>query len=131
MSETVTIERSFHHRPEKVWRALTESALIEDWLMSNDFKAEVGHDFTFKADWGSVAGKVLEVSPPERLSYTWSAMGLESVVIFTLEPTAENGTLLRMEQEGFATDTDQNYRGAQMGWTRFLSSLATVLDGID
>lgn len=129
MSETVIVEREFRHKPEKIWRAITESALIEDWLMSNDFKAEPGHEFTFRADWGSVKCKVLDVDPPETLSYTWSAMGLDSVVTFTLAPTS-TGTLLRMEQEGFASDSDQNYRGAVFGWNRFLETLGTVVDGL-
>ena len=130
MSETVVVEREFRHPPKKVWRALTESALIEDWLMSNDFRPEVDHDFTFSADWGSVEGKVLEVVPYETLSYTWNALGLESVVTFTLIPT-DTGTRLRMEQEGFASDSDQNYRGAMMGWTRFLGNLENVVARLD
>lgn len=126
MSETVVIERDFSHPPEKVWRALTDTALISEWLMANDFRAVVDHAFTFSADWGSVEGKVLEVVAGEVLSYTWNAMGLESIVTFTLTRTG-TGTHLRMEQEGFASDSDQNYRGAVMGWTRFLGALETVV----
>jgi uncharacterized protein YndB with AHSA1/START domain len=50
MSETRTlvVERLMPHPPEKVWRALTQSALLEDWLMKNDFTATVGASFTFR-----------------------------------------------------------------------------------
>ncbi len=130
MSETVVVEREFRHPPEKVWRALTESALIEEWLMTNDFRPVVDHAFTFSADWGSVDGTVLEIVPGEMLSCTWNAMGLESVVTFTLTRT-DTGTRLRMEQEGFASDSDQNYRGAIMGWTRFLGNLENVVARLD
>jgi uncharacterized protein YndB with AHSA1/START domain len=130
MSATLVVERELKHPPEKVWRALTEPALIAEWLMSNDFLPIVDHTFKFRADWGSVDGKVLEIVPGEMLSYTWNALGLESVVTFTLTPTG-SGTRLRMEQEGFASDSDQNYRGAVMGWTRFLGALDDVVARLD
>jgi uncharacterized protein YndB with AHSA1/START domain len=37
------------HPPEKIWRALTQSPLIEEWLMGNDFQLIVGHRFNFRA----------------------------------------------------------------------------------
>ena len=42
-SRTVVIEREFSHPPEKIWRALTQPHLIEEWLMKNDFKPALGH----------------------------------------------------------------------------------------
>ena len=38
------------------------------------------------------------------------------------------GALLRMEQSGFKPDQEQNYRGAQFGWKRFLDNLEKVID---
>jgi uncharacterized protein YndB with AHSA1/START domain len=32
-----------------VWRAPTQSALIAEWLMQNDFEPKVGHHFIFRA----------------------------------------------------------------------------------
>ncbi|MGH7080130.1 MAG: SRPBCC family protein [Acetobacteraceae bacterium] len=49
-TRTLVIERELPHPPEKVWHALTEAPLIEDWLMKNDFQPVVGHRFTFRAD---------------------------------------------------------------------------------
>ena len=46
---SVVIEKELPHPPEKVWRALTQGALIEDWLMHNDFEPTVGHEFTLRA----------------------------------------------------------------------------------
>ncbi len=37
------------HNPEKIWRALTQGPLIEEWLMKNDFQPVVGHRFNFRA----------------------------------------------------------------------------------
>ena len=99
-TRAVVVERDVAFPPEKIWRALTQPYLIEEWLMKNDFKPDVGHHFKLSADWGAVDCKVLTVEPNKTLSYTWEAMGLESVVTWTLTPTS-SGTHLRMEQSGF------------------------------
>jgi uncharacterized protein YndB with AHSA1/START domain len=51
---SVVVERQLPHPPEKIWRALTQGPLLEEWLMKNDFKPVVDHRFKFSADWGSV-----------------------------------------------------------------------------
>ena len=35
---SIVVERLMPHQPEKIWRALTEAHLIEQWLMQNDFE---------------------------------------------------------------------------------------------
>ncbi|WP_217482771.1 SRPBCC family protein [Sulfitobacter maritimus] len=129
-SRSVVKERELNHAPEKVWRALTQKHLIEDWLMKSDFKPEVGHRFDLEADWGKVSCKVLAAEPHERLSYTWAAHELESVVTWTLTETA-TGTHLKMEQSGFGPDQDQAYQGARAGWEQFLDNLEKVVAGLD
>ena len=136
MSETpadtrsVVVEREIPHPPEKLWRALTQPHLIEAWLMKNDFQPVAGHRFELRGDWGSVACQVREVEPNKTLSYTWGALGLASVVTWTLTPT-RTGTHLRMEQAGFRADQQQAYRGAKYGWQRFFGNLEQVLARID
>ena len=125
-TRTVTVEREIAHPPAKIWRALTQPHLIEDWLMKNDFKLLVDHRFNLRADWGAVECQVLEVEPNKTLSYTWAAYGLESVVTWTLTPTS-TGTHLRMEQAGFRPDQQQAYGGAKVGWPRFFAGLEQVL----
>ena len=131
-SRSVVIERKLSHPPAKVWRALTQGALMEEWLMKNDFQAVVGHRFTFQAapnpHWdGIVNGEVLSVEPNQELSYSWNALGLVSTVTWTLTPVA-GGVLLRMEQSGFRPDQEQNYRGALYGWKGFIDRLERTLD---
>jgi len=127
-SETlsVVVERDVAHPPEKVWRALTQPNLIEEWLMKNDFKPVVDHRFKLSADWGAVDGRVLAVEPNKTLSYTWEAYGLESVVTWTLTPTS-TGTHVHMLQSGFRPDQQQAYHGAKAGWQQFFGSLEQVL----
>lgn len=136
-TRSVVVEKEMPHPPEKIWRALTQTPLLDEWLLKGDFKAEVGHKFTFRAQpvggWdGVVACEVLAVEPQRRLSYTWcsgpAALYVRTVVTWTLEPT-NDGTLLRMEQSGFGADQVQNYQGAKYGWNMFLGKLERVLEG--
>ncbi len=129
-TRSVVVEREIPFPPEKIWRALTQPHLIEEWLMKSDFKPVVGHRFDFRADWGSVDCQVLSVEPVRTLSYTWGAHGLRSVVTWTLTPTS-TGTHLRMEQSGFGPDQQQAFQGAKFGWKRFFAALEQMLARVD
>ena len=134
-TRSVVVEREIAFPPEKIWRALTQPHLIEEWLMKNDFKPVAGHRFNLRRDPQPdvsvvVDCQVLEVEPNKTLSYTWAAYGLESVVTWTLTPTS-TGTHLRMEQSGFRPDQQQAYRGAKAGWRQFFAALEQVLARTD
>ena len=130
---SVVVEREFPHPPEKLWRALTQPHLMEEWLMKNDFKPQVGHQFNLRGDWGGVLDcEVLTIEPERTLAYTWNfahadaAFDLKSVVTFTLTPSGA-GTHLRVEQVGFRPDQKQAFGGAHAGWKQFLEKLDQVL----
>ena len=127
--KTLVVERDIAFPQEKIWRALTQPHLIAEWLMSNDFVPQMDHRFSLRAEWGSVDCQVLEIEPTNVLSYTWDAMGLKSVVTWTLTPTG-SGTRLRMEQSGFRPEQQQAYQGAQYGWQKFFNELERVLGGL-
>src|ERR1700712_2510371 len=109
MAETksIVVERIMPHPPETIWRALTTSDLIADWLMRNDFQPVVGHRFPFHATpvpgWSGVTNcEGIEGGGPRRLAYRWgdgseSDSGLRTVVTWPLTPV-EGGVLVRMEQ---------------------------------
>jgi uncharacterized protein YndB with AHSA1/START domain len=136
-TRSVVIEREFAFPAERIWRALTQPHLIEEWLMKNDFAPAVGHRFNLRGDWGgAIDCEVLVVEPNKELSYTWNfkhddaAFNLESVVTFTLTPTG-TGTRLRMEQVGFRPDQRQAFGGAHAGWKQFFEKLEQVLTRAD
>ncbi len=140
-TRSLVVERQMPHPPEKVWRALTQGPLIEQWLMKNDFQPVVGHKFTFRAEpmphWNGVTDcQVLVVQPNERLSYSWNASGeeaatgIKTVVTWTLTPV-KGGVLVRMEQSGFRPEDEANYQGANYGWQRFIASLERVVAELD
>jgi uncharacterized protein YndB with AHSA1/START domain len=133
-TRSLVIERELPHPPEKIWRALTEGALIKQWLMDNDFQPVVGHKFQFRStpvpNWnGVVDSEVLVVEPHKKLSYSWGSLGLGTVVVWTLSAT-KGGTLVRMEQSGFRADQEANYKGASYGWQKFIGNLERVVAGL-
>ena len=103
----IVIETEYPYAPELVWDALTDSAALKQWLMDNDFVAQVGHRFQFRAKpnkhWrGVVDAEVLAVEPPTRLSYSWQGDEDKpaTVVTWTLR-RAGQGTHLTLEHTGF------------------------------
>lgn len=130
---SVVVEREIPHAPEKIWRALTQPHLIEEWLMKSDFQPRLGHRFSLRGEWGGVLDcEVLAIEPNRTLSYTWNfahddpAFDLKSVVTFTLTPKGA-GTHLRMEQAGFRPEQKQAIGGARHGWQQFLAKLEQVV----
>ena len=119
-------ERFLDHPPERVWRALTQSSLLGEWLMPCDFQAESGKTFAMEAEWGQVTGTVLAVEPERLLAYTWNGPGLTSEVTWTLTPQG-NGTLLRLDHTKIPAESKPAYHGAKAGWPRFLEALESML----
>jgi len=134
ITRSLVIERELPHPLEKVWRALTQGPLIQEWLMANDFQPLVGHQFKFRStpmpNWNGVIDcEVLAVEPNQKLSYSWSSLGLVSVVVWSLVATS-GGTLLRMEQSGFRPDQEAAYQGANYGWQKFIGNLERGVAGL-
>jgi uncharacterized protein YndB with AHSA1/START domain len=128
-TQTISMEYELPHAPAKVWRALTDPALLARWLMSTDLQPRPGHNFTFRSEptpwWdGVVHCEVLEAEPQRRLRYTWKSgpesSPLDTVVTWTLTPTASGGTRLSLEQSGFVPSNKFAYDGAQKGWQRMI-----------
>ena len=140
-TRSIVVERVMHHTTEKVWRALTQGPLIEEWLMKNDFRPVVGHKFNFRAEpmpqWNGVVDcEVLIVEPNKRLSYSWNASGdeaangLKTIVTWTLTP-ADGGTHIRMEQSGFRPEDERFFQGANYGWQKMVAGLERVTAGLE
>ncbi len=136
-TQSISMEYDLPYPPAKVWRALTESALLADWLMANDMRPTVGHSFTFKQQptpwWdGIVHCEVLELDRNKRLRYSWrsgpESSPLDTMVTWTLTPTPSGGTKLALEHSGFLPGNPFAFDGARKGWQRMVGdSLNKVL----
>ncbi len=131
-TESIAFEFDLKHPPEKVWRALTDPALLAEWLLPViDLKLELGAAFTFKTQpypgWdGIVNCRILEIEAQRKISYTWSVPFLATVVTFTLTPTT-SGTRLYIVQSGFKPDQKRESGGARYGWKMMGGKLVDLL----
>ncbi len=144
MTQSIRREVLFPQPPDQVWRALTTSSALAEWMYPNDFAPQVGHWFTFRVpakpeigfDGLIVHCEVLECQPPRknangRLTFSWSAGGpvVDTRVSFRLEPDGE-GTRLFFEHSGFDVTRpygEQAFQGAGFGWAKMLKQLAAVV----
>jgi uncharacterized protein YndB with AHSA1/START domain len=121
----------FVGRPvQQVWQALTDPDLLARWLMPNDFKPDVGHQFTFRTEPvpqhgfdGIVHCQVLALDPPQLLRISWRGGTLDTTVTWRLVPEG-TGTRLLISHDGF-DDTDPAQQAAMRilggGWRGHLA----------
>lgn len=106
MPKEINLTRDYPHPPKKVWRALTDSNAIAEWLMENDFELRIGHQFTLRTDPGPgfdgiVHCEVLRIEDERLLAYSWKGGPIDTEIEFQLAATA-TGTRLSIRQSGFA-----------------------------
>ena len=129
---SLSLEFDLDHPPEKVWRALTDPVLLAEWILPvAGFELSPGAAFTFQAppqpSWdGVVSCKLREIEAQRKLSWTWVAGDIDTVVTFTLSPTA-SGTRLSIVQSGFKPEQKRNLGGARYGWKMMSERLVDVL----
>jgi uncharacterized protein YndB with AHSA1/START domain len=131
-TESISFDYDLPHRPEKVWRAITEPELLTEWLLPViGLKLEPGAEFTLKSQpqpgWDGVVNcRFLEIEAGKKLSWRWVVGDIDTVVTFTLMPTA-SGTHLSIVQSGFRHDQKQNSGGARYGWKMMGGRLVDLL----
>lgn len=132
MAKSVKRELSFPQSRDEVWQALTSRESLAEWMYPNDFEARVGHRFTFRVppkpqmnfEGLTVHCEVIKCDPPDELSFTWVAGGIDTRVDYRLEADG-NGTKVLFEHGGF--EQENAYGGAGYGWTMMHGKLSTLL----
>ena len=141
-TEDIVVEETLPHAPETIWKALTTGELIARWLLmpATGFEPVKGKHFTFQTTpagaWdGVIRCQVLEVTPNERLVYSWKSghegnvgygARLDSVVTWSLS-TVENGTRLRLVHSGFVLPkNDTAYKNMSDGWKKVFRNLDAI-----
>lgn len=131
-TETLSFDFDLQHPPAKVWRALTDPALLKEWLLPVVGIDLLGGSFTFEAppqpNWdGKVHCCLLEAEAEKKLSYTWVVGDMDTVVTFTLIPS-QSGTRLSLVHTGFKPTQKNNFAGARYGWKLMGGKLVELLD---
>jgi uncharacterized protein YndB with AHSA1/START domain len=141
----IRIVRDYPHSPAKVWRAVTDPALIPLWTATGaggrpeGFAATAGTKFRFVAKprpgWSGVVDcEVLEASAPSLLRYSWAGDGGGDVteVAYRLEPR-DGGTRFTYTHTGF-TGVGGAFMAQLLGHVRrkmLTAGLPAVLDDLD
>jgi uncharacterized protein YndB with AHSA1/START domain len=146
MTKTIQREILVPQPCEEVWQAITDPAMLAEWMYPNDFEPRVGHPFTFRVPGNPQVGfdgltvhcEVLECEPPSeqgggRLAFSWTAGGavVDTRVSFQLE-TIGDGTRVLLEHSGFDVSQpfgEQAFKGAGFGWAKMLKQLAALVAG--
>ena len=97
----IRLDHVYTQAPSAVWRALTDPALHAKWWAAGDIRAEVGHRFELDMGaWGKQPCEVLEVDPPHRFVYSFTAAW---TLTWRLEEEG-TGTRVFLEHSGFDLD---------------------------
>jgi len=137
----IVIDEVFPHNPEIIWKALTTAELIGRWLLvPNGFEPSRGKHFTFQTtaagEWdGIIHCEVLEVTPNERLAFTWRGghegngqygSHLETIVTWTLTKV-DGGTRLRLVHSGFLMPKNEfAFKRMSDGWPRIFHRINAI-----
>jgi uncharacterized protein YndB with AHSA1/START domain len=128
---TIRIEHVYAQAPARVWRALTEPALVARWWAAGDIRAEVGHRFDMDmGPWGKQPCEVLVVEPERLFRYRFAQATLDTIITWELALEG-TGTRLTLTHEGFDLDSPMGRRafeGMKPGWPGILAKIATTLD---
>ncbi len=144
MAQSIKHQLFFPHPPEAVWEYLTNAELMGLWLMKNDFRPIIGHEFTFRAgpmpafDFdGTMHCKVLEIVPFKKLSYSWKlgpgdgTFNVDSVVRWELRPK-DNGTELLLHHGDFAILKHMGiFDAMNTGWLQNMHKILKRLNETD
>jgi len=126
---TIRLEHVYKQAPDKVWKALTDPALVARWWAAGDVRAEVGHRFDMDmGKWGKQPCEVLAVEPERLFSYRFAEPTLNTIITFRLAPEG-TGTRLTLTHEGFDLDSPmgrQALEGMKPGWPGILEKIGTV-----
>lgn len=140
MQKEIKHEWIYEQSPNEVWEYLTQAELIYLWLMPNDFKLVLGHEFKLHTKPmpalnldGVMHCKVLEIIPLQKLTYTWKAgsgdgiFTLDTVVEWTLEPHG-NGTKLKLKHSGFRENNTDIFFGMTEGWLKKIEQMLNLIN---
>ncbi|MGI9373726.1 MAG: SRPBCC family protein [Hyphomicrobiales bacterium] len=142
MTEDLVLERVFPATVERVFAFITQRDHLVTWWGPEgielpdetlDFtKLGPWHSVMMNADGGrhKVSGEVTEVSPPNKIAFTWAwhdeddQRGHESLVTIDISAEGDDATRFVLTQRSFASDESKTQHS--FGWTSSLRKLESA-----
>lgn len=132
----IEVRRVIHASPDTVFAYFTDPAKYTAWMgVEAELDARPGGIYRVKVPQGHYAlGEFLEVTPPNRVVFTWGWEGDPEVppgssrVEVTLTPL-DSGTSLRLVHTGLPSPEAIGMH--TQGWERYIPRLVAVAEGGD
>lgn len=104
--------------------------------MPNDFKLEMGYEFTFHSEpkngWDGITHcKVTEIIPPTRLAFTWCGNNMEQYVLFELVEVDKDKTQFTLVHSGWTEENRMIRDIMYEGWGYLTEGLNKKIGGND
>jgi uncharacterized protein YndB with AHSA1/START domain len=96
--QAVVVDTELHAPPERVWQAISDPSLSSRWLPQGAVGVSPGECFSLDDEGRRIDCEVIDAEPGRRLRLSWREAdgAVASEVTFTLSPTPEGGTRLRV-----------------------------------
>jgi len=130
----ILIRRDFSHPPAKIWRGLTDPALILRWLegvIHCEMDLRPGGSFRYDFDAFSFTGPVLEVDAPHRLVHVEHFSKDPAYRVESTVTLAAHGTGTRMTNVLRYADAEARAAAIRNGFTDGLEDVYARFDALD
>jgi uncharacterized protein YndB with AHSA1/START domain len=120
--------------PATVFAFFVDPGLMRRWMGGHAvLEAESGGRFAVDIGANLATGSFVEVSPPQRVVFTWGWEGSETVppgssTVTVILEEMEGGTLVRLTHSGLPSGEDLRH---SQGWNHYLSRLTKAAIGLD
>ena len=123
------IERTLEHDQEAVWRMLTDSSLLPQWLAPGELSLSKGGaaKLNFPESGTSVESVVTEVQPPRLIEYSWSSPGEPDRPLRWETVTTQDGTRLSLT---LRIPDNEDIARTCAGWDAHLEMFAAAMEGV-
>jgi uncharacterized protein YndB with AHSA1/START domain len=131
VADAIVIERTFNAPVARVWTALTDVEEMRQWYFElKEFKPKVGFEFEFLVEHeGNTYHHlccVTEVTPQQKIAYTWRYKDEPGDSLVTFELFAESDkTRLKLTHSGIETfpkTPAYARKNFETGWTQIVGS---------
>jgi uncharacterized protein YndB with AHSA1/START domain len=123
------IVRTLEHDQEAVWRMLTDSTLLPQWLAPGELSSSKGGAarLSFPESGTNVESIVTEVEPPRLIVYSWSSPGEPDRPLRWEAVATPAGTQLSLT---LAIPDTEDIARTCAGWDAHLEMLAAAMEGV-
>lgn len=123
------IERTLEHDQDAVWRMLTDSSLLPQWLAPGELSLSKGGaaKLNFPESGTNVESVVTDVQPPRLIEYSWSSPGEPDRPLRWEAIATQDGTRLSLTLR--IPDTEDIARTCA-GWDAHLEMFAAAMEGV-